>query len=431
MMYLLLLLSLLPIICLDAFIIDGTSCCNHFSSPNQLAKRYRLSQSLSLYYYSAVNVYNNVIDDDTCKHLHKLTLQHMKRTRDGSSIFYRGNSKRKQRLTPIETCIDQILVELDDSSPIVEYWSRSNYINMDAHADIDEDLLKDEGILRCPSNGHVLYMQIASGNLSDDDNNIDNSKQVMACPTVVFPTRKIAWGSVTPMHGNTSLEEEAQEYIVDVENYWSEEEKEQYGYTSDIDEDKLEKMVIVPAVNGRLFRFDGAAFHAVPRPADRFLMGEQDLALFLEREREEEDDDDDDYWDNDDDDYDDMEEENTSKRSVILFNTWPEGSNGPRGVLPDRIIDSIPDGISIGDAHLSYGKEFETVMCNPSSEWSLEEVTSVSGDIVRDVTIPLMGNPSRRGCIQTEDTLKGSVSSENFLKKRTVSLVTLHEKERI
>jgi len=378
-----------------------------------------------------------VIDDDTCKHLHKLTLQHTKRSHDGSSIFHRGSSKRKQRLTPIETCIDQILVELDDASPIVEYWSRSNYINMDAHADIDEDVLKDEGVLRCPSNGHVLYMQIASGNLSDDDNNIDNSKQVMACPTVVFPTRKIAWGSVTPMHDNTSLEEEAQEYIVDVENYWSEEEKQQYGYTSDVEDSSWEEMVVVPAVNGRLLRFDGAAFHAVPKPADRFLMGERELAIFLERERED-DDDDDCYW-NDDDDYDDMEDENTSKRSVILFNTWPEGSNGPRGVLPDRIIDSIPDGISIGDEDNSledeqwnrwedtYGKEFETVMCNPSSEWE-EEVTTVSGDIVRDVTIPLMGNPSRRGCIQTEDTLKGSVLSETFHKKRTVSLVML-EKE--
>jgi len=140
-----------------------------------------------------------------------------------------------------------------------------------------------------------------------------------------------------------------------------------------------------------------------------------------------------------------MEEENTSKRSVILFNTWPQGSDGPRGVLPDRIVDSIPDGISIGDEDSNnsledeqwnrwedtYGKEFETVLCNPSSEWSLEEVTPVSGDIVRDVTIPLMGNPSRRGCIQTEGTLKGSVSSEIFLEKRTVSLVTLHEKESI
>lgn len=383
-----------------------------------------------------------MIDDDTCKHLHKLTLQHMKRTRDGSSIFYRGNSKRKQRLTPLETCIDQMLTSLDDSSPIVEYWSRSNYINMDAHADIDEDVLKDEGVLRCPSNGHVLYMQIASGNLNDDDNNIDNSKQVMACPTVVFPTRKIAWGSITPMHSNTSLGEEAQEYIVDVENYWSEEEKQQYGYTSDKD-NACQEMVIVPAVNGRLLRFDGAAFHAVPRPADRFLMSEQDLALFLEREREEEEEDDDDYWD---DDYDnDMEEENTSKRSVILFNTWPEGSNGPRGVLPDRIIDSIPDGISIGDEDNNSledeqwnrwedtygGEKFETINCNPSSEWSLEEVTIVSGDIVRDVTIPLMGNPSRRGCIQTEGTLKGSVLRETFYKKRTVSLVTLHEKESI
>ena len=248
-MYLLLLLSLLPIICLDAFIIDGTSCCNHFSSPNQLSKRYRLSQSLSLYYYSAVNVYNNVIDDDTCKHLHKLTLQHMKRSsHDGSSIFHRGSSKGNQRLTPIEAYLDQILVELDDSSPIVEYWSRSNYINMDAHADIDEDVLKDEGVLRCPSNGHVLYMQIASGNLSDDDNNIDDRKEVMACPTVVFPTRKIAWGSVTPTDlkspyntNNTTLEEEAQEYIVDVENYWSEEEKQQYGYTGDVEDSSCDK----------------------------------------------------------------------------------------------------------------------------------------------------------------------------------------------
>ena len=171
-------------------------------------------------------------------------------------------------------------------------------------------------------------MQIASGNLSDDDNNIDDSKQVMACPTVVFPTRKIAWGSVTPMYGNTTLEEEAQEYIVDVENYWSEEEKEQYGYTSDKD-NACDEMVIIPAVNGRLLRFDGAAFHAVPRPASRFLMDEQELAIFLEREKEEEDDDDD-YWDDDNDGYDDMEEENISKRSVILFNTWPEGSTPHR-----------------------------------------------------------------------------------------------------
>ena len=72
--------------------------------------------------------------------------------------------------------------------------------------------------------------------------------------------------------------------------------------------------------------------------------------------------------------------------------------------------------------------EFETINCNPSSEWSLEEVTPVSGDIVRNVTVPLMGNPSRRGCIQTEDTLKGPVLSETFHKKRTVSLVML-EKE--
>eukprot|EP00578_Thalassiosira_sp_NH16_P023551 CAMPEP_0181105010 /NCGR_PEP_ID=MMETSP1071-20121207/15737_1 /TAXON_ID=35127 /ORGANISM="Thalassiosira sp., Strain NH16" /LENGTH=196 /DNA_ID=CAMNT_0023188255 /DNA_START=515 /DNA_END=1102 /DNA_ORIENTATION=+ len=188
---------------------------------------------------------------------------------------------------------------------------------MDAHADIDEDTLKEEGVLRCPRNGHVLYMQIS--------NKGDNDRMG---PTVVFPGRKVAWGSVSPRtlpSGSTAsynfeenLEERvALEYVVDVENYWDEEQRRQYGYEKEEDEGgscEGETMAIVPALNGRLLRFDGAAFHSVPKPPDRYLMSERELSKFFENERRDEedcddDDDDDGYWDDEFDEYDDTDRE--------------------------------------------------------------------------------------------------------------------------
>jgi hypothetical protein len=95
-----------------------------------------------------------------------LTIEHGARSSDGSSIFVRyphhhhhsststtsfqhpsqiNSNTVKQQYTPLEAAIDSLLTSINDTSPIVEYWSRKNYINMDAHADIDEDYLKDEG----------------------------------------------------------------------------------------------------------------------------------------------------------------------------------------------------------------------------------------------------------------------------------------------
>ncbi len=96
---------------------------------------------------------------------HELTLESVWQSCNGSFVFHRsGNgTELEKKLTPIDSTIDWILTSLNDTSLIVEYWSRRDYINMDAHADIDEDTLKDEGVLRCPRNSHVLYMQIANG----------------------------------------------------------------------------------------------------------------------------------------------------------------------------------------------------------------------------------------------------------------------------
>ena len=328
---------------------------------------------------------------------------------------------------------------------------------MDAHADIDENVLKDEGVLRCPRNGHVLYMQVGM-DVEDDEQQITQVKG----PTIVFPTRKVAWGTVTPRtipttnlasyNSYVNIEERVQEYIVDVENYWTEEEKEQFGYTNVVNEDDddddseetlYDEMTIVPAVNGRLLRFNGAAFHSVPKPPHRYLMSEDDLKAYLDKECEEEDDIDDEYWDDDfdDDDDDEEEEDRREQRSVLLFNTWSEGSAGPRGVLPDCIVDAIPDGISFedddGDSNdtredeqwqkwkAQLGNNFEQIKCNPVTEWKVENIEQLRDHALSDVTIPLMGNPARRGCTLNKSKRKGSVSNEAFHSNGEVSSVKL------
>ncbi|KAL7459967.1 hypothetical protein ACHAWC_011801 [Mediolabrus comicus] len=378
---------------------------------------------------------------------------------------------------------------------MVEYWSRSNYINLDAHSDIDENTLKEEGVLRCPRHGHVLYLQIANceevvdGGSNDDastateeeeDNKHDRNRMG---PTVVF-NRKVAWGSVTPRtipsssssssavvglashNSPINMKDRVQEYIVDVENYWDEETKRQYGLldnnSNNADNDdgdssssnvKEEKMAIVPAVNGRLLRFDGAAFHSVPKPPHRYLLSEDELIAYLEKDCEEDcEEDDDDYWDDDEGDYwdndndDDYEKEDLSQqRSVILFNTWPAGSNGPRGVLPDCVVEAVPDGIMLEDDNTSieddriaeqwtkwnneYGPNAEKLHCTPVRDWKLCAVDDLDGDgDHKTVVVPLMGNPTRRGTSKTKALLQGQgINQSAFYDGRKVSMATLRE----
>lgn len=170
----------------------------------------------------------------------------------------------------------------------------------------------------------------------------------------------------------------------------------------------------------------------------------------MERECEEDcdaEDDDDDYWEFDDDDDSEEDEEFPDQRSVLLFNTWPQGSSGPRGVLPDRIVDAIPDGISIddgdGDSGSSgenekwrqwedaLGEEFADIWCNPYDEWIAEDIIDDTQQTsLREVAVSLMGNPSRRGCILNRAAMKGSVTSEAFKDCRRVSMVMLEKGER-
>ncbi|KAL7460926.1 hypothetical protein ACHAXS_001361 [Conticribra weissflogii] len=423
---------------------------------NQLHRQARLHDDAD---EAPVNVYDDVFDPKTCKLLHGLALEHSKRSHDGSSLFHRRSSPSYIKMTPLEKAIDSLLTSLNDTSPMVEYWSRPTYINMDAHADIDENTLKEEGVLCCPKNGHVLYLQVYNSNNELQDVGRDEESKRMG-PTVVFPERKIAWGSVSP---RTDLDPAlakmgVNEYVVDVENYFCEEGKSAKNDITNHDkgEEYFEKMAIVPAKNGRLLRFSGEAFHSVPKPPNRYLLNEKELYEFTKVE--DEDCDLDDYYDdgNDEDFYD--EDDNggsahTQQRSVLLFNTWPEGTSGPRSVLPDCIVDAVPDGIDIDDGNddgssfkdslearqwnewnESFGDGFEELSCQPVHSWKIVSIDDIDLNSKQgnygNVKIPLMGNPSRRGCKESEANGLGPTVEMNraFFDCHKVSLAQLSTK---
>lgn len=303
--------------------------------------------------------------------LHDLAVEHYERTNDGSSFFTRPPHNDKP-LTPIEHAIDSALIELGDTTKRVEYWSRDEYMNIDAHADIDEAMLEDEGEIRCPLVGHVLYLQVKPG---------------LHGPTCVFPKEQKGW-----------------------------------GLTEDSGDGRKKDLVVVPAVEGRLLRFPGNAMHAVPNPPDRWLLSLQDEKELRteeeECEKEEEENDDDDEWDEDDDEHDEDDDEEI-ERSVLLFNTWPDDSPGPRGVNGDIATGALPEGIEISEddaaAYLKsqeaeilkeweeeFGKNGEEIRCNPFTEWSPLRIQSVSSGSTTDsknpegINVSLMGRENRR-----------------------------------
>eukprot|EP00956_Cyclotella_meneghiniana_P026948 scaffold59491_cov26-Cyclotella_meneghiniana.AAC.2 len=159
-----------------------------------------------------------------------------------------------------------------------------------------------DGVLRCPRNAHVLYMQIS--NSGEEVVGYEDRSKRMG-PTVVFLKRKVAWGNVSPIPSMNG----GKEYVVDVDNYYGE----------DTMPNTADEMAIVPAKTARLLRFDGRAFHAVPKPPHRYVMSKKELNRYLECNENEEDD----YWD---------------------------GTSGPRGVLQDKMDvdeDEIPDDVEL------------------------------------------------------------------------------------
>lgn len=332
-----------------------------------------------------MSIHDGCFSPSACAEIHRLAREHCGRGDDGSSVFVRP-PHNDVPLSPLENAIDSALEVLGDGGRPgkVEYWSRSEYMNIDAHADIDEVQLEEESALRSPERGHVLYLQVGEG---------------LRGPTCVFPDKQIGWDSDGVGPGN------------------------------------LLDLVTVPAVQGRILRFPGGAMHSVPRPPNRWLLTDEEEAKLVEKETDEETDDeeewsdfsedDDPYWDDDDDD--DVDED--VERSVLLFNTWSDDEPGPMGVNGDSSTGAMPGGIVLNDADAAafskaqevrqlaeweeeYGPDALSIRCNPGSEWRPLTLTLRAGDDEHDQTaagrtdvrIKLMGTRERR--VHPEDCVR-------------------------
>ncbi|CAB9498642.1 expressed unknown protein [Seminavis robusta] len=270
-------------------------------------------------------------------------------------------------MTPLEQALCSILTELmpllslqqkdQQQHPdwVVEYWSRDEYINLDAHSDIDEQLLLREGSIRCPTWAHVLYLDVVPD---------------LRGPTCVF-SQMGGWNGQTVSDAATT------------------------------------SVISVPALPGRLLKFPGAAMHAVPKPTSLWFMNENDQDEMLAKEEEEEE---------EDFDYDDDDDDRT-ERSVILFNVWQ--GDGPGGVQEDLIEKGIlPDGIGLAaddsnDNYMAkekerrvelwnedYGAGCRDLKCKPRTEWQRVDIVDSSNkqntkSEKTTIRVPLMGNKKR------------------------------------
>lgn len=130
------------------------------------------------------------------------------------------------------------------------------------------------------------------------------------------------------------------------------------------------ELVTVPAVVGRLLRFEGSILHAVPRPADLWLLP------FTK--------------------YGPREPESEYGRSVVLFNTWPADDDDP----PPRDVH-VDDTTKLDSNSSSSSSNSDMVQCERYESWNEAFIQDKSmtddSDFVSKCKIWLLGDLPRRG----------------------------------
>lgn len=249
-----------------------------------------------------------------------------------------------------EWAISSILVQLNDSELLAEYWWREEWLSLDLHRDVDEELAIQRNIFRYPKNAHVLYLSVGES---------------VSGPTIVIQENHFNLSSSLEWHP------------------------------------QLQNITIVPAVEGRLLRFEGSLLHAVPRPALAYLdrkEGGCNLEIWTRRRPNPNDPAD--------------QERTVFRRSVLLFNTWRRGE-GPLSVpselplpLPLPPPAPLPLPLPLAEAH-SLGS---VRLCNSFEQWTKVDITieeeekakevekeGKEGDARVHLRIGLLGNRARRG----------------------------------
>ena len=275
-----------------------------------------------------ISVYDEVIDAAICQamdvELKAGCLSH--------TVFFRDSSPR----TIVESVIHSLLTSINDVAPIVEYWWRDEWINLELHRDLDEKLALENGPHRCPNHAHVLYLDV--GELAQG-------------PTIVL---------------TDSAEKNSQSF---------------------------EKISVIPAVAGRLLRFEGHMMHAVPRPSLAYLdpdQGGSNLELWS-RQRSDE------------------NSDLALRRSVLLFNTWTDS--------PPVDISLVPPKKS-SEAKLLLALEKTVSHTCARENWKcvspISSTDNISEHLVR-LKMGLLGNIRRRERSDRYLNLYGPVSMKESL----------------
>ena len=259
------------------------------------------------------------------------TLDHLKtsgndRGHSFTSIFDRGEGIDQPGRTVIESALCTVLQEVGDESRYIEYWWRGESKGMEVHRDVDEALCRSHkvggvGVQICPTNGHVLYLDVAPG---------------VRGPTCV-------WEEEPDVSGAAELKAKASGGDP------------RAGAPRD-----LHQLHVVPAVAGRLLRFDGASLHSVLGPNCDLLEGPAGQGS------------------------------GSVRRAVILFNTWrtdPPGLPSPKDPAAPKAVEAL--------AALA-----ERPACEPASTWRCATPTAPleAEEDMSLIDAPLLGDVTRRGC---------------------------------
>ena len=281
-----------------------------------------------------------------------------------TSIFDRGPDQENSGRTIIESALTSVLEQLEDDSRYVEYWWRGESKGMEIHRDVDEALCRSHhiggvGVQRCPTNGHVLYLDVG--------------------PEVRGPT--CIWEEEPPS------EDPAKALAIGADP--------RAGAPR-----SLRALHIVPAVAGRLLRFDGASLHSVEGPKCSLLAPDSSPTTAPPAAA-------------------------GVRRCVLLFNTW---STPPQ--LPSPKDPAAPGAVAALKA-LEMRPE-----CEPFSRWrrapTPDAPTSsarAEGDHCAPALVEgvLLGDATRRGCSST--TLDVEVCSSSALRAAVNSRLCVYSLE--
>lgn len=292
---------------------------------------------------SLVQVYDNVVGEEA-----RLVLYHEGLKWQNENIVFEFPLEQPQQHWILEQILNDILLQLyhqDDAIPhyYVEYWTRKGWWHILPHADMDEVSRKElesrpDGDLSSsfshPETGHVLYIQLGSK---------------VKGPTCVFNVSM----------GGELLKQETTELIV------------------------------VPAVQGRLLRFQGHLLHAVPRPADIWMSPTHE-----------------------------NEQGPDYERMVLLFNLWPT----------DRLDRK---GRTIVESNETFTSGTPPHSCNSVMNWKSVDIWNQSevGE-PSHLQFPLMGDEHRRGTPELSIKMQTAESSRKaFLQDIQPTRVWLHPRK--